>query len=97
MIGCLNKQARPANPAPSPSISYQDYRTCYAHRVEAGPDFVPGLSHVAAHSRRSSIWANLDGVISTAEWDISAHSVFLRNVSKAQWAGARCASTGILG
>ena len=26
--------------------------TCYPERVEAGPDFVPGLSHVVAHSRR---------------------------------------------
>ena len=29
--------------------------TCYAYRVEAGPYFVPGLSHIVARSRRP--WA----------------------------------------
>ena len=35
-------------------VSYQDYRMCYPDRVETGPDFVPGLPHVAAHSRRAT-------------------------------------------
>ena len=39
-------------PSPYPLISYQDITTCYPNRAEAGPYFVPGLPHAAAHSRR---------------------------------------------
>ena len=44
------------NAGPSSRLAFSSFRTrittCYPNRVDAGPDFVPGLPHVVAHSRR---------------------------------------------
>ena len=46
-------------------ISYQDYHVCYAHRVETGPYFVPGLPHAVAPLSQAAKLTLLDLVPST--------------------------------